>query len=119
MQIRQAKWHHAFWRSFFGHDGQVTLAVPSNWSQPFFWTTADAKVCMDPWMGRGRVVPEGTGSGSSNNSFQYGVIQRMMSCERRTTAHQSRVFTRLGAIQLTGLTLGGDESPSGRSLPTI
>src|ERR1700722_19324721 len=48
---------------------------------------------MDPWMGRGRAVPEGTGSGSSSSSFQYGVIQRMMSGERRTMAHQSRVFT--------------------------
>jgi hypothetical protein len=34
-------------------------------------------------------------------------------------ALSERVFTCLGAIQLTGLTLESDGSPSGRSLPRI
>ena len=53
-------------------------------------------------------VSEGTESASSSSSFQYGVIQRMIACERRTTAHQRRVFTCLYRDGTGGCVRGAD-----------
>ena len=59
-------------------------------------------------------VSEGTESASSSSSFQYGVIQRMIACERRTTAHQRRVFTCLYRDGTGGCVRGAEGTKAAR-----